>query len=190
MILIIDNYDSFTYNLVQYVGTINENLKVIKNDALTLDAIKAMNISHIIISPGPGKPKNTGICLNIIKDISPLIPTLGICLGHQAIAYQYNAKIVNSKNIVHGETSVITHNNQSILFKDIPIRFNATRYHSLCIDRKFTNNHLNITSWSDDNEIMSIEHKKYPIYGIQFHPESILTEYGIQIINNFINIVV
>ena len=98
MILIIDNYDSFTYNLVQYVGTINENLKVIKNDALTLDAIKVMNLSHIIISPGPGKPKNTGICLNIIKDISPLIPTLGICLGHQAIAYQYNAKIVNSKN--------------------------------------------------------------------------------------------
>ena len=190
MILIIDNYDSFTYNLVQYVGTINENLKVIKNDALALDAIKAMNLSHIIISPGPGKPKNTGICLNIIKDISPLIPTLGICLGHQAIAYQYNAKIVNSKNIVHGETSVITHNNQSILFKDIPTRFNATRYHSLCIDRKFTNNHLNITSWSDDNEIMSIEHKKYPIYGIQFHPESILTEYGMQIINNFINIVV
>ena len=190
MILIIDNYDSFTYNLVQYVGAINEDLKVIKNDALTLDAIKAMNISHIIISPGPGKPKNTGICLNIIKDISPLIPTLGICLGHQAIAYQYNAKIVNSKNIVNGETSVITHNNQSILFKDIPIRFNATRYHSLCIDRKFTNNHLNISSWSDDNEIMSIEHKKYPIYGIQFHPESILTEHGMQIINNFINIVV
>ena len=120
MILIIDNYDSFTYNLVQYVGTINENLKVIKNDALALDAIKAMNLSHIIISPGPGKPQDTGMCLNIINDISPFIPTLGICLGHQAIAYQYNAKIVNSKNIIHGETSVITHNNKSILFKDIP----------------------------------------------------------------------
>ena len=190
MILIIDNYDSFTYNLVQYVGSINDNLKVIKNDSLTLDAIKIMDLSHIIISPGPGNPKNTGICLSIIDQLSPSIPTLGICLGHQAIAYQYNANIINSKNIIHGETSIITHNNESVLFKDIPIKFNATRYHSLCIDRKFTNENLKITSWSDDEEIMSIEHIKYPIYGIQFHPESILTEYGMQIINNFINIVV
>ena len=190
MILIIDNYDSFTYNLVQYVGSINNNLKIIKNDALALDVIKIMNLSHIIISPGPGGAKNTGICLDVIDQLSPFIPTLGICLGHQAIGYHYNAKIVNSKNIIHGETSIIRHNNKSLLFNNIPSKFNATRYHSLCIDRGFKNNDLNITSWSDDQEIMSLEHKKYPIYGIQFHPESILTEYGMQIIKNFINIVV
>ena len=121
MILIIDNYDSFTYNLVQYVGSINNNLKIIKNDALALDVIKIMDPSHIIISAGPGGPKNTGICLDVIDQLSPFIPTLGICLGHQAIGYHYNAKIMNSKNIIHGETSIIRHNNQSLLFNNMKV---------------------------------------------------------------------
>ena len=189
MILIIDNYDSFTYNLVQYVGFINSNIRIIKNDELQIKQIKTMNPSHIIISPGPGRPQNTEICLEIINQLSLNTPTLGICLGHQAIAYQYNAKIITSKNIVHGKTSKITHNNQSILFNNIPNIFFATRYHSLCVDRKFKNRDISITSWSDDGEIMSLEHNTYPIYGIQFHPESILTEHGMKIIKNFINII-
>ena len=190
MILIIDNYDSFTYNLMQYIGSINDKIKVIKNDELIFDEIKELAISHIVISPGPGNPKNTGICLEIIKKLSPMIPTLGICLGHQAIACHYNANIVNAHNILHGKTSIITHNGKSILYQDIPEEFSATRYHSLCVDKKFKNRNINITSWSDDGEIMSLEHTKYPIYGIQFHPEAILTEHGMQIIKNFINIVV
>jgi len=190
MILIIDNYDSFTYNLVQYIGSMNNDIKIIKNDELQLNQIKMMEISHIIISPGPGNPKNTGICLEIISQLSRYIPTLGVCLGHQAIAYSYNAKIMNCKNIVHGKTSMITHNNKSILFNNIPNKFSATRYHSLCVDRKFRDNSISITSWSDDGEIMSLEHNQYPIYGIQFHPESILTTYGMQIVKNFINIAV
>jgi anthranilate synthase/aminodeoxychorismate synthase-like glutamine amidotransferase len=190
MILIIDNYDSFTYNLVQYVGSINKHLQVIKNNDLNINQIKKMNLSHIIISPGPGHPENTGVCLEVIEQISPIIPTLGICLGHQAIAFHYNAAIINSHEIVHGKTSLIKHDNKSLIFNKIPNNFSATRYHSLCVDREFINNDINITSWSEDGEIMSLEHKKYPIYGIQFHPESILTEHGIQIIKNFINIIV
>ena len=190
MILIIDNYDSFTYNLVQCVGATKRNIKIIKNDELKINEIRKMDISHIILSPGPGEPKESRVCLDIINQVSTIIPTLGICLGHQAIGYCYNAKINNSKNIIHGKTSIIQHNNKSILFKNIPNKFTATRYHSLCVDRKFKNNNINITSWSNDGEIMSIEHNAYPIYGIQFHPESILTEYGNNIINNFINLVV
>ena len=190
MILIIDNYDSFTYNLVQYVGTITNDIKIIKNNEMPIEKIKKIDISHIIISPGPGGPKETGICLEIIKEISPSIPTLGICLGHQAIAYSYDGNIVKSKQIMHGKTSTIKHNNESKLFHNIPKKFSATRYHSLCVDRTFINENINITSWSDDGEIMSLEHKKYPIYGIQFHPEAILTEYGIEIIKNFTQIIV
>jgi len=190
MILIIDNYDSFTYNLVQYVGTITNDIKIIKNNEMPIEKIKKIDISHIIISPGPGGPKETGICLEVIKEISPSIPTLGICLGHQAIAYSYDGNIVNSKHIMHGKTSTIKHNNESKLFHNIPKKFSAARYHSLCVDRTFNHENINITSWSDDGEIMSLEHKKYPIYGIQFHPEAILTEYGIEIIKNFTKIIV
>ena len=189
MILIIDNYDSFTYNLVQYVGSINKNVKTIKNNELTVKQIQSLNISHIIISPGPGRPENTGICLDVIKNISSKIPTLGICLGHQAIGFQFNAIISKSKFIMHGKTSIVKHNKKSKIFNNIPEIFNATRYHSLSIEKNFKNKHIQITSFSDDGEIMSIEHNKYPIFGIQFHPESILTEYGIKIIDNFLNII-
>jgi anthranilate synthase/aminodeoxychorismate synthase-like glutamine amidotransferase len=190
MILIIDNYDSFTYNLVQYVGSITKKLKVIKNNELTIKQIKSLDISHIIISPGPGRPENTGVCLEVIQNISSKIPTLGICLGHQAIAYQYNATISKSKYIMHGKISKIKHNKKSNLFNNIPNIFNATRYHSLSIDKKFKSKYIEITSLSEDGEIMSIEHNQYPIFGIQFHPEAILTEYGLKIIDNFLKIIV
>ena len=190
MILIIDNFDSFTYNLVQYIGTITQNIQIIKNNELVLGEIKEINPSHIVISPGPGGPRETGICLDVINSISKIIPTLGICLGHQAIAYSYNGKIIQSKNIMHGKTSIISHNQKSKLFRNIPDKFSVTRYHSLCVDKKFKHENINITSWSDDQEIMSLEHKEYPIYGIQFHPEAILTEHGMQIIENFIKIIV
>ena len=190
MILIIDNYDSFTYNLVQYIGSINQDIKIVKNDELNIDEILDMDISHIVISPGPGNPINTGICKDILNKISIKIPTLGICLGCQLIGYIYKGKIVNSKKIMHGKVSIIKHNNKSPIFKDIPLEFKATRYHSLCIEEKFKNKDVNITARTHTNEIMAIEHIKYPIYGVQFHPESILTEYGINIIENFLNIIV
>ena len=186
MILIIDNYDSFTFNLVQYVGSMCTNIRIIKNNECSIDNIKEKDYSHIIISPGPGRPEKIGISNEIIKTISQNIPTLGICLGHQAIAYNFGAKITNSKFIVHGKTSHITHNNNSTIFNGVPTTFYATRYHSLSVDKLWRQKEIIITSYSDDGEIMSIEHKKYPMYGIQFHPESIMTKYGMQIIKNFI----
>ena len=186
MILIIDNYDSFTFNIVQYIGSLNKNITVIKNDEIKNDEIKINDYSHIILSPGPGRPEKIGLSNQLINLYAKHIPILGICLGHQAIAYHYGAKIIHSKNIVHGKTSIITHNNKSKLFKTIPGTFNATRYHSLAISKEWKHRDITITSFSDDGEIMSIEHKTYPIYGIQFHPESIMTEYGMQIIKNFI----
>tara|TARA_Y100000590_G_C15463820_1_gene917512 strand:+ start:118 stop:690 length:573 start_codon:yes stop_codon:yes gene_type:complete len=190
MILIIDNYDSFTYNLVQYVGAINKNIKIIKNDELTINEINSLNVSHVIISPGPGNPKNTGICKDVVNYISIKIPTLGICLGMQLIGSIYQGNIVKSQNIMHGKSSIVKHNRDSVLFKNIPTSFEATRYHSLCIEEKFNNKNIKITARTNKNEIMAIEHIKYPIYGVQFHPESILTKHGNKIIENFLNIVV
>ena len=190
MILIVDNYDSFTFNLVQYIGAINENIKIIKNNELLLEEIEKMEISHIVISPGPGHPADTGICKKIIEHLSKKIPTIGICLGHQLIGFMHDATIVNSHKIMHGKVSVIKHDNQSILFHNIPTTFNATRYHSLCIQENFKHRDINITAWSDTNEIMAIEHRKFPIFGVQFHPESILTDHGKQLIENFIRIIV
>lgn len=190
MILLIDNYDSFTFNLKQYIGVVNSNIMVIKNNDLTVPEIKKLNISHIIISPGPGNQYNTGITIELINELKNKIPILGICLGHQTIGHCFGAKIIKSRNIMHGKTSTVTHNNKSIIFHKIPEKFIATRYHSLVIDSEYNNNEINITSWSDDKEIMSIEHKNLPIYGIQYHPEAILTEYGEQLISNFLNIVV
>ena len=190
MILILDNYDSFTYNLVQYVGSINTNIKIIKNDELKIDEIRKLNPSHIIISPGPGNQFNSGIAIDLIKKLSDHIPTLGICLGHQIIGHCFNGEVVKSRKIMHGKISTIAHNNRSILYKEIPTKFKVTRYHSLSLDREYKNNDISITSWSDDGEIMSIEHKKLPIYGLQYHPEAVLTEYGNKIIANFLSIVV
>tara|TARA_Y100001980_G_C14554996_1_gene342599 strand:- start:233 stop:817 length:585 start_codon:yes stop_codon:yes gene_type:complete len=188
MIIIIDNYDSFTFNLVQYVGSINPNLKVFKNDQITLDQVGNLKPKGLIISPGPGTPSNSGICIDLIKNFKAKLPILGICLGHQAIAEAFGAKIERARDVMHGKISEINHNG-SLIFKDIPFRFNATRYHSLVAVKKNFPDTLKITSKTCDGYIMSIEHKYLPIYGVQFHPESILTDYGMKIIENYLNII-
>ncbi|MBC8196635.1 MAG: aminodeoxychorismate/anthranilate synthase component II [Candidatus Marinimicrobia bacterium] len=187
MILIIDNYDSFTYNLVQYIGSINPNLEVIRNDKITLEEIKEKNPTHIVISPGPGKPEDAGISIEIIKEFGEYIPILGICLGHQAITVAYGGSVNRADEIIHGKTSIINHFN-SKLFHNIPQQFKATRYHSLVAMKDNFPTELRIIAELKNGLIMGLEHKKFPIYGVQFHPESIITEHGIQLIENFINI--
>jgi len=188
MILIIDNHDSFTYNLVQYVGKFSNNILIVKNDQMRIDEIDFDNISHIIISPGPGRPEDTKLALNVIDHARDnKIPLLGICLGHQAIAYKYDTKIIHARNVMHGKVSVISPQGESTILNNINKPFKATRYHSLVLSSKSLSNKFNITSFSDDGEIMSIEHKDLPLYGVQFHPESIKTDYGYKIIENFLN---
>ena len=184
MILLIDNYDSFTFNLYQYLGTLNPDLKVVKNDELTVEEIKALKPTHIILSPGPGRPIDAGVIEDVVKNIHD-IPILGVCLGHQAICEVFGLEITNAKKICHGKKDMIEIDNDSVLFKGLPNKIPAARYHSLI--GKGETKELKITSRNLDNEIMSVEHIKYPIYGIQFHPESILTEDGMQILRNFLN---
>ena len=188
MIIIIDNYDSFTYNLVQYIGSINSKIEVFKNDQITIDDLKNKNPNGIVISPGPGRPEDAGISIDIIKKLGKHIPILGICLGHQAIAIAFNGSVDSAGEIMHGKTSIIKHTD-SLIFKDIPKKFIATRYHSLIVLNKNLPNDLKVTSMTVNNLIMSYEHKKFPIFGIQFHPESIATENGMKIIKNFLDIV-
>ncbi len=188
MILIIDNYDSFTYNIVQYVGELGYEVVVFRNDAIDIESIKKMNPEKIIVSPGPKSPLEAGITVDIIKNFYDKIPILGVCLGHQAIGYAFGAEIIRAKNIMHGKVSSIKHDS-SIIYKDIPNTFEATRYHSLIIKKEKLPSIINVTATSiDDNEIMGIELKGYNVYGVQFHPESVLTTYGKQIINNFLSI--
>ena len=186
MILIIDNYDSFTYNIYQYVGQFNPNLRVIKNDELSIEEIKEMQASKIIISPGPGHPKDSRLSLECIEEFGNSIPILGICLGHQAMGVSFGAKIINSNQIVHGKTSMIRHNDD-FLFNDISNPFEATRYHSLIIDSNNLPDNLEVIA-DCDSMVMAIKHKNRPVYGVQFHPESIKTENGLKIIQNFLNI--
>tara|TARA_B100001123_G_C14869981_1_gene851550 strand:- start:131 stop:694 length:564 start_codon:yes stop_codon:yes gene_type:complete len=187
MILIIDNYDSFTYNLVQYIGTINPNMKIVRNDKITVDEIKDLNPTHIVISPGPGKPENAGISIEIIKIFGHQIPILGICLGHQAITVAFGGKVERANEIVHGKTSPVIHNG-SKLFKNIPEKFQATRYHSLIANSENFPKELIKTANLESGLIMGLEHKTHPIFGVQFHPESIVTEYGMTLIENFLKI--
>ena len=188
MIIIIDNYDSFTYNLVQYIGSINKNIEVHRNDEITINEIKLKKPSGIVISPGPGKPEDAGISINIIKTFGDNIPIFGICLGHQVITVAFGGKVSSADEIMHGKTSRI-HQTGSRLYEDIPEIFEATRYHSLvALDNKFPKE-LKVTSRTSNGLIMSLEHKNLPIYGVQFHPESIVTEYGMKIIQNFLNII-
>jgi len=187
MILIIDNYDSFTYNLVQYIGIKSSNIEVYKNNKITIEEIKKKNPTHIIISPGPGHPYNSGISIELIKHIDRSIPILGICLGHQAIALAFGGEIKKLNKIVHGKTSFINHD-QSLLFNSIPTIFEATRYHSLIVNKKKLPKSLKITAKMINGTIMGLQHQKYPIFGLQFHPESILTKFGMKIISNFLNI--
>ena len=188
MILMIDNYDSFTYNLVQYFGELKQKVQVYRNDALTIAKIRKMKPEKIVISPGPGRPEDAGISIDIIKQLGPQIPLLGVCLGHQGIGYAFNGKVINAKRLMHGKTSMIKHDGQGI-FKDLPNPFEATRYHSLVIDPKHVPECLKVTATTtDDGEIMGVQHKTHPIYGVQFHPESILTKQGMNILRNFLRL--
>ncbi len=185
MILMIDNYDSFTYNLVQYCGELGADLTVVRNDKLSLTDIAKLNPQKIIISPGPGGPKDAGLSVDIIKDFAGKIPILGVCLGHQCLGYAYGAKIIRAKNIMHGKTSLIHHNKTGI-FKGLSNPFEATRYHSLLVEKKSLPDCFDILAQTDQDEIMGMRHKEYSLWGVQFHPESILTKEGMRLLQNFI----
>jgi anthranilate synthase/aminodeoxychorismate synthase-like glutamine amidotransferase len=181
----IDNYDSFTYNLVQYLGTLGQNIKVFRNDKITIEKIKKVKPKKIVISPGPGRPEDAGISCDVIKEFAGRIPILGVCLGHQCIGYVYGGRIIGAKKLMHGKTSWIYHNKEGI-FKGTPNPFIGTRYHSLVVERKSLPNCLEIIAWTKDKEIMGLKHKNYPLWGVQFHPESILTGVGMNILANFL----
>ncbi len=186
MLLMIDNYDSFTYNLVQYLKELHKDVLVRRNDEISLSDIKNLQPERIVISPGPGRPEDAGITLSLIKKFAGTIPILGICLGHQAIAQAFGARIVHSKKVMHGKTSLIYHNEADI-FSGIKMPLTATRYHSLVIEKDSLPNDFNIIAWTDESEIMGIQHKNLALTGLQFHPESILTEQGHTLLQNFIN---
>ena len=183
MILLVDNYDSFSFNLYQFIGTINKDIKVIKNDELNVDEIIELKPTHIILSPGPGRPKDAGIIEEIVQKIHN-IPILGVCLGHQAICEVFNLDIVNAKKIYHGKKDLVQIDNNSKLFKGLKNNIFVARYHSLIGSGK--SKELKITARNNLGEIMAVEHVKYPIYGVQFHPESILTDNGMEILKNFL----
>ncbi|MFH0763811.1 MAG: aminodeoxychorismate/anthranilate synthase component II [Candidatus Omnitrophota bacterium] len=187
MILIIDNYDSFTYNLVQYLGELGAGLEVYRNDKITLGKINRMKPERIVISPGPGEPKDAGISEDVIRTFGKSIPILGVCLGHQAIGEVFGGRIIGAKSLMHGKTSKIFHDGK-VVFKGVPNPFEATRYHSLVVERKTFPGALTITAETKDKEIMGLRHKAYPIYGVQFHPESILTPDGKKILKNFLDL--
>ncbi len=188
-VLVIDNYDSFTYNLVQYIGELKYEVSVFRNDEITIEKIKSLNPCHIVISPGPGRPDDAGISKSIIKELAGKIPILGVCLGHQCIGEVYGGKITNAPELMHGKTSDIHHSGDSI-FSDIPSPFTATRYHSLIVDLKsIEKSPLKITAKTKDNLIMALEHKEFnSLIGVQFHPESILTEHGHKLLTNFLKL--
>ena len=184
-VIMIDNYDSFTYNIYQYLGILGADVTVYRNDEIGLEEIRIKKFDKIVISPGPGRPEDAGISMEVIQYFYDKIPILGICLGHQCIGQVFGGKIINAKKIMHGKTSQIFHNSEGI-FKDIPSPFTATRYHSLVVERDSFPDNLEITAWTEDEEIMGLQHKEYPVYGIQFHPESILTKEGMNILRNFL----
>ncbi|NPA52078.1 MAG: aminodeoxychorismate/anthranilate synthase component II [Aquificae bacterium] len=188
-ILMIDNYDSFTYNIVQYLFELGADVIVKRNDEIKIQEIKDLpNLNAIVISPGPCTPNEAGISVEVIKTYKGKYPILGVCLGHQSIGTAFGAKIIKAKCLMHGKTSKIYHNREN-LFKGIPSPFEAVRYHSLVIDEKTLPQNIKITARSEDNEIMAIEHKEYPIWGVQFHPESVLTRYGKKLLKNYLELV-
>ncbi|MBN4080441.1 aminodeoxychorismate/anthranilate synthase component II [Beggiatoa alba] len=191
MLLMIDNYDSFTYNLVQYFGELGADVNVIRNDQISIDEIEKLDPEHLVISPGPCTPNEAGISVEVIKHFAGIKPVLGVCLGHQSIGQAFGGKIIHAKEIMHGKTSMIHHANKSV-FKGLNNPFEATRYHSLVIEQSSLPSCLEVTAWTEDaagglDEIMGIRHKEYAIEGIQFHPESILTEHGHDMLKNFLD---
>jgi anthranilate synthase/aminodeoxychorismate synthase-like glutamine amidotransferase len=187
MIVIIDNYDSFTYNLAQYVGEIGYNYEVFRNDKITPNQIDAMAPSHIIISPGPGRPEDSGISCTVVSELYQKYPILGVCLGHQCIAHAFGATIDNAQKLMHGKISQIYHNGEGI-FQGLPIPFQATRYHSLIALENTLPENIHVTAYTSDGEVMGIKLDDYPVEGVQFHPESILTEHGKLLLTNYLNI--
>jgi len=185
MLLMIDNYDSFTYNLVQYFGELGEEVMVFRNDEITPDEITKLEPSFIVISPGPCTPNETGESIPLIESYCNQVPILGVCLGHQCIGQAFGGKIIHAKQLMHGKTALISHNGIGV-FRGLPNPFAATRYHSLAIEHKSLPDCLEITAWAEDGEIMGVRHKTLAIQGVQFHPESILTEYGHKLLENFL----
>ena len=192
MLLVLDNYDSFTFNLVQYLGELADDyplaseLRVERNDALSLEQISQLNPAAILISPGPGDPNQSGVCLEVLRELSPSVPTLGVCLGHQSLAQVYGGTVVRAKQLMHGKTSPVFHGNQGV-FEGLANPLTATRYHSLIADRASLPDCLEITAWLDDETVMGLRHRDYPhLQGVQFHPESVLTQDGHKLLANFL----
>ncbi len=184
-ILMVDNYDSFTYNLVQYLGELGQELIVHRNDKITLEQVKRLRPDRIVISPGPGGPKDAGVSMRIIRELGPKIPLLGVCLGHQCIGAVYGGVVERNYRLMHGKTSMIHHGGKGV-FRGLPNPFEATRYHSLVVRRQGFPEELEITAETKEKEIMGLRHRRFPIFGVQFHPESILTKSGMQILRNFL----
>jgi anthranilate synthase component 2 len=185
MLLMIDNYDSFTYNIVQYFGELGEDVRTVRNDEITLNDIHQLKPDRICISPGPKSPVDAGISVDVLKQFGGKLPILGVCLGHQAIAEAFGGKVVRAKEVMHGKTSRIAHIGEGV-FKDLPSPFTVIRYHSLAIERASLPDCLEVTAWTDDGEIMGVRHKEFDIEGVQFHPESILSEHGHALFKNFL----
>jgi anthranilate synthase component 2 len=189
MVLMIDNYDSFTYNIVQYCRELGADLKIIRNDEMSIEEIKALNPSKIILSPGPATPNEAGVTLEVIKTFADTTPIFGICLGHQSIAQAFGGEVIRAKKMMHGKTSQIVIDTDTPIFKDLPKEFRATRYHSLTVNKANLPQQIIATSHSkDDDEIMSLHIKDKPIYGVQFHPESIMSEHGHEMLGNFLRV--
>ena len=187
MILVIDNYDSFTYNLVQFLGEMGADLQVIRNDQTTLADIQAMQPTHIVVSPGPGTPDDGGVSLDVIKQLGATTPILGVCLGHQCIGQAYGGVVHRAAQLMHGKISMIYHNDDGI-FAGLPNPFEATRYHSLVVEEMTLPEVLQVTAHTEEGVIMGLRHREYPVYGVQFHPESILTTYGPKLLRNFLDV--
>jgi anthranilate synthase component 2 len=185
MLLMIDNYDSFTYNIVQYFGELGENVRTVRNDEISLEQIADLNPDRICISPGPKSPKDAGVSVDVLKEFKGKKPILGVCLGHQAIGEAFGGKIIRAKQVMHGKTSKIAHTGEGV-FKGLPSPFTVIRYHSLAIERASLPACLEVTAWTDDGEIMGVRHKEFDIEGVQFHPESILSEHGHAMLKNFL----
>jgi len=188
MIVIIDNYDSFTYNLYQYLGEINPDIEVYRNDRISVEEIERKNPSHIVISPGPGFPSGAGISVELVRKSGRYTPILGVCLGHQAIGEAFGGRVVHAERLMHGKSSEVEVSRDCRIFKGLPRRIKAGRYHSLVVQAESLPRELEVTAWSDEGEVMGLKHIEYPVFGIQFHPESILTPGGKEILKNFLGI--
>lgn len=188
MVLLIDNYDSFSYNLYQLIGEINPDIRVIRNDEMTVEEIRQLSPSHIILSPGPGKPENAGICEEVVRELGAEIPILGVCLGHQAICEVFGATVTYASRLMHGKQSETELIGESRIFQGLEKKIRVARYHSLAAKKETIPQELIITAISDDGEVMAVQHHRYPVYGLQFHPESILTPQGKEILKNFMEI--